>query len=400
LLVLKYVFKYDPLNLSLVKNPASHTLYLLCSLSAAGAFALSTTAFFMPVYLKQIGFSGQQIGVLYAVLSITSIVASFPSGLASDRFFARDLIALALFLMGTSLFIKSETSLFPIFLGAYLAYGLGQNLFRVSLDALLFKTFPQGVGKIYGIFNALRMAGFTLGGVVGGLLLARFDFVFTLKLVSGLYLILIFYRFLLPKNVPVKFGLKRYWFDFWKPRVLFFALWLYLFYLHWGAEFTSYGLFLRENLGLSLSGMGFYMASEFATVGIASYLMGNLLHRGVSPYFIAALGLFCSGIGHMGMVIENLPVSLFFRLIHGFGDGTIMVLSYVGIAKLFKVERIGGNSGLITFAIMLGSFTGALIFGPLGEKFGYGWPLFVSGLITLLLIPFVLLPKKAFKFVD
>ncbi|WP_264861300.1 hypothetical protein [Klebsiella pneumoniae] len=41
--------------------------------------------------------------------------------------------------------------------------------------------------------------------------------------------------------------------------MLLFAIWLFLFYLHWGAEFTSYGLFLRENLRLSLLGMGFYM---------------------------------------------------------------------------------------------------------------------------------------------
>ncbi len=368
-------------------------LFVLSSLSTCGAFALATTAFFMPVYLKKIGFSGQEIGTLYALFSITSIVTSFPSGLASDRFYARNLIVLALIFMGMAAWAQSLVRSFLLFAAAYLLYGLGQNLFRVSLDALLLKTLPHRVGKNYGIFNSMRMLGFTLGGLTGGLLLGNFDFVFTLRLVGTLYFLLTFYWLFLPQNIPVKFGLQTYWEDFKKPRVLFFAFWLYLFYLHWGAEFTSYGLFLRENLGLSLRGMGLYMSAEFAMVGLASLLNGYRLERGTSLYRLASLGLFCSGVGHMGMIIEEIPVSLAFRLLHGFGDGTIMVLSYVGIAKLFRIERIGGNSGLITFSIMLGSFTGSLIFGPLGARFGYQWPLFISGVITLFLIPLVHLPR-------
>ncbi len=373
----------------LINNP----LLLLSSLSMGGAFAIAITVFFMPVYLKKIGFSGQEIGLLYALFSLTSIVTSFPSGIASDRFYARNLIVIALLLLSISIFTQSLVRDFMLFLIAYLTYGLGQNLFRVSLDALLLKTLPKQVGKTYGFFNGARMLGFTLGGITGGLLLNHYDFVYTLRAVALLYLLMTTTWFLLPKTIPIKFGLQAYWRDFSTPRVLLFALWLYLFYLHWGAELTSYGLFLRENLGLSLKGMGLYMSAEFAVVGLASIINGLRLQKGVSLHQIAILGLLCSGIGHMGMIIEILPISLAFRLLHGFGDGTIMVLSYVGIAKLFKVERIGGNSGLITLSIMLGSFTGSLIFGPLGEKFGYQYPLFISGAITLCLIPFVFLPK-------
>ncbi len=369
-------------------------LVILSSLSLGGAFVLANTAFFMPVYLKSVlHFSGREIGMLYAAWSLTSIVTSFPFGLASDRTPARHLVVTSLVLMGLSLFSQSLLRAFLPFLAAYLAYGLGQNLFRVSLDALLLKTLPHRVGKTYGLFNGARMLGFTCGGITGGLLLQHLDFVYTLKLLGLLYLLMSFSWFVLPPTIPVKFGLKTYWDDFRNPRVILFALWLYLFYLHWGAEFTSYGLFLRENLGLSLKGMGFYMSAEFAMVGLASVIGGFSLEAGTNLYRLAALGLFCSGVGHMGMVIEKLPISLAFRLLHGLGDGTIMVLSYVGIAKLFRVERIGGNSGLITLSIMLGSFTGSLIFGPLGAHYGYGVPLFVSGVITLGLIPMVFLSK-------
>ncbi len=348
----------------------------------------------MPLFLKQdLGFSGRQIGLLYAFFSLTSIFTSFPFGLASDRIPARNLVVLALFFMGVSLLSQSILRSFILFLGAYLIYGLGLNLFRVSLDALLLKSLPRKVAKTYGLFNGARMLGFTIGGLLGGILLQRYDFVSTLRTVGCFYFLLTIIWFLLPSTITARFRVKTYWHDFRDPKVFLFAIWLYLFYLHWGAEFTSYGLFLREDLGLSLIGMGLYMSAEFFVVGLASVTGGLLLDKGKDLYRMAALGLLCSGLGHMGMVIKYIPVSLAFRLLHGFGDGTIMVLSYVGIAKLFRIERIGGNSGLITLAIMLGNFTGALIFGPLGAKMGYGVPLFVSGAITLALIPVVFLPR-------
>jgi predicted MFS family arabinose efflux permease len=59
---------------------------------------------------------------------------------------------------------------------------------------------------------------------------------------------------------------------------------------------------------------------------------------------------------------------------------------YEGIGRLFHVDRVGGNASLIYLVTLAGSFAGALIFGPLGEKLGYGVPLASSGIITLLLL--------------
>ncbi|MBA2847662.1 MFS family permease [Thermosulfuriphilus ammonigenes] len=377
--------------MSKISAPPSPML-VIPGLSALAALAISTVHFFMPVYLKgKLGFSGQQIGLLYGALSVTTLITAFPFGLASDRLKARDLVALALLLLGGAIYLQAQVSHFTVYFLAFLIYGLGLNLFRIALDALLFKTVSERTGKSFGIFNGSRMAGFTLGGILGGVLLDRLDFVFTLKTVAGFYLLLLAFYPWLPRTTPVRFRIITYQEDFVRRPVVFFALWLLLFYLHWGAEFTSYGLFLRKSLGLSLTGMGLYMSAEFATVGLASVGGGLLLHRGLAIEHLALAGLFASGVGHIGMVWPQVPISLAFRLVHGLGDGFIAVVSYVGIARLFRIERIGGNAGLITFSIMLGSFIGSLIFGPLGERYGYGTPLAISGLITLGLIPLALI---------
>jgi len=51
------------------------------------------------------------------------------------------------------------------------------------------------------------------------------------------------------------------------------------------------------------------------------------------------------------------------------------------------VDRIGGNSSLISLVTTLGVFAGSLIFGPLGAAYGYAWPLVISGGISLALLP-------------
>ena len=148
--------------------------------------------------------------------------------------------------------------------------------------------------------------------------------------------------------------------------MLFFAAWLFLFTLHWGAEATSLALFLRHNLGLEPLGVGAYMAGEFGVVALTAYLYGRFWAGKLKPLTFMAVALLASGSGHILMTYPNLPWSFAMRALHGFGDGLILMETYTTLARLFHVDRIGGNSSLIGLAITLGVFAGSLIFGPLG----------------------------------
>jgi predicted MFS family arabinose efflux permease len=43
---------------------------------------------------------------------------------------------------------------------------------------------------------------------------------------------------------------------------------------------------------------------------------------------------------------------------------------------------------------MTGILVGSLIFGPLGEKAGYGYPLAISGIITILILPLLIWSER------
>jgi hypothetical protein len=191
----------------------------------------------------------------------------------------------------------------------------------------------------------------------------------------------------LPLTRGVRTPLFEYGRDFLVAPVLFFATWLFLFTLHWGAEATSLALFLKHNLGLTPLGVGGYMAGEFSVVSLTAYIYGRFWAGRLKPLIFLTLALLFSGVGHICMTYPVLPWSFAWRAVHGFGDGLILMETYTTISRLFHVDRIGGSASLISLTTTMGVFTGSLIFGPLGAAYGYQVPLIISGAISLALLP-------------
>ena len=358
-------------------------------LSGSYAFVSSLTYFFIPLFLQDhLKFSGSKIGLLYAGLSITGLFITFPIGFLNDLFTPRTLIVLSLITTALALWGQGfATNFIPFFL-VFLLFGVSNNIFRTSLDALMFKgAQEENRGTRYGLFNAMRMIGFTAGALFAGYALLSFDFTAKLRHLSVFALALVLVYPFLAATPGKRWELFNYRKDFFKKEVIVFSLWLFFFTLHWGAESTCVSLFLRHHLNLQMPGIGYYMATEFIAVALASFWCGRLVDRGIGPERLLYPGLIASGLGHILMTYPNVTFSLAWRIIHGMGDGAVMIAMYEGIGRLFHVERVGGNASLIYLVTLVGSFAGALIFGPLGEYAGYWVPLAISGFITLVLLP-------------
>jgi MFS family permease len=349
---------------------------------------VSSIYFLLPLYLQgSLHFSGGQIGLLFAVLSLNAILMSFPVGVIGDRYPARILTRVGLAATAVSLWGLATVESFWPFLAVFWGFGLSIQLFRLSLDTLLFKEEHQDAPRRLSHYNAMRMGGMTVGALLGGALYYWLDFTVTLKIFALGVVLLIAPTVKLPLTRGVRTTLFDYSRDFLARPVLFFVTWLFLFTLHWGAEATSLALFLDHNLGLSPLGVGTYMAGEFAVIAVTAYLYGRFWARRLKPLTFLALALVFSGAGHICMTYPVLPWSFAWRAVHGFGDGLILMETYTTITRLFQVDRIGGSSSLISLTTTLGTFAGSLIFGPVGAAYGYQTPLIISGVISLALLP-------------
>lgn len=356
----------------------------------------AVTTFLLPVYLKeQLGFSGGQIGILFAFQAMAGIMVIFPAGLGNDRVTSRTLVSTSLLFLGVLFILISNVRIYALFLAVYFIWNACFHLFRLSLDVQVLKTDSgQKTGGRIGLYQAWRFGGIGVGTIAAGYLIESIDFAQSYLIAAGICLILIIpARKLLPTPIE-RTRLSEYRADFKDPKVIFFAAWLLLFATHWGAEYTSYALFLRKDLSLSMIEMGWYMSAEFFAILLTALLIGRRLKgtSWIAPVSIA--GMILSGIGHIGMVFKPIAVSFSFRALHGVGDGLIFLVFYIGISKLFQAHRLGGNAGLMNLATMIGMIIGALIMGPVGERFGYAVPLWTTGIVTLILvIPLFWMPR-------
>lgn len=347
---------------------------------------ITSLSFFLGVYFNDIGLSGSQIGIIFAIGVLTSILMILPSGISNDRIKSKYLIGIALILVGTMYFGISITKNFPLITLMSLFGGMGITLYNASSDSLFYKTTnKEQISKKIGIFQGLNYLMIGLGMIVSGYLLQnniRFEDLFQIFAII-FFIMAAFSQILLPKNATSSFELLNYKKDIFKPKILIFLLIVFLFAIHFGAENTTYGLFLKKTLNLTKSQMGLYMGIAIMIMAFSVQIISKISHK-YSTEKILISGLLLSGVGHVLMTISNPVISLLFRIIHETGDSAMFFFMYYGITKLFDLNRIGGNASIFALTSTIGTATGAIIFGPLGASKGYNMPLIVSGITTLI----------------
>lgn len=348
---------------------------------------LSTSVvFFWAVYFKEIGFSGLQIGAIIAAMSITGIVFINTGGLLNDRIKSKSLISIAILLITIEFLGVSQTVNFWSIFALFVLGGFAGTLYGISTDSILLKTLKEeNRQEKIGMFLSLGYVGIGTGMILGGYFLGKIGFDSLLKIISVGFAVVFAISFFLPNTSIDKPKLIEYKQDLLRKEVLFFILMIFLFALHYGAENTTYGLFLRHNLNLSMGTIGLYMGGGVLTMAISVLIFSNFAQKKENIAWILYVGLFLSGIGFIGMTIpENVTISFLFRVTHEIGDTAMFIFLYNGLSKFFPVQRLGGNTSVVTLTTIVAGSLSAFVCGPLGEKFGYNVPLVIAGSICIL----------------
>ncbi|HPU95044.1 MAG TPA: MFS transporter [Candidatus Gracilibacteria bacterium] len=362
------------------------------------------TSFFWAVYYNALGFSGVEIGLITAIFSITGFVTILPSGFINDKIKSKNLITLALLLLATQCFGISQFHTFPAIVLFTAIGGIGYNLYTTSMDSLFYKSMEKhDVTKRIATFQALNYLFLGAGVILGGKILNASEnmteiFKTLITITGSGYAIFTIVSFILPKSITTNFEFIKYKSDILNPKVLFFMLIMFLFAFHFGAENTSYGLFVNKTLGLSKENAGLYMGFAILSMGIASIFFSNLLKK-LNVKTVLYTGLLLSGVGHIFMTTTSNPyISFGFRAMHEIGDAAMFVFLAFGISQIFSKERVGGNASVFTFIQIIGGAVSSMIFGPLGARYGYDIPLVITGVTLLLsLLMIILFNKMVFQ---
>jgi len=359
---------------------------LVNSLIFLKAIIFQMSFFYLPSYLKDLGLSGWEIGILFGIFNITGLVLILPMGIMNDRLISKKLLAISFIMYGFAYLMIGKTEAFIMLIPIIFFIGLANILSRTSFDAIILKTI-KNKEKELAVNMFYRTFGSALGFLVSGFILVKYEFSIIFLISAIVFLVLTVLSFRLPVTTTEIIPITEYKKSFLRKDVLVFAAVLFIFNIHFGAEQTSYTLFLKENLGLDWIGIGAYMGISVAILALTCLYVGKRLSNNSDFTNIMMLGLALSGIGHILMINPSFGISLFWRCIHEIGDAFILVIGLYGVSCLFKKKEIGGENALFGLVTIISAFLSSLIFGPMGETYGYHIPIIISGFAALLAIP-------------
>ncbi len=339
---------------------------------------------FLPLFLVTLGFNGFQIGFLVSLYAVTALFSIFPTGIINDRYDIRYVLLLGYSMMSFFGLAVTFTDDFFLLIIIFLIGGFGQNFVQSSLQNIIFKEHaPRREGKKFGKYRLYSNLGFAAGLIAGGFITQLFSFIHTLRFIGIFYALMFFVTFWLAPTKVSRTRLTQYKTDFFKLHNVLFAVIIFLFATHWGAEKTSYALFIKTAFNLDMIYSGFFIAIPIIILGISAYTAGRKIDKRTDFKKLFMYGMFISGVFHVLMVNPNVYLSFICRIFHEMGDGMTSIAILFWVSKKFIRKRIGGDAGLFTVTMIMGEFAGALIYGSVGEIYGWGIPLVVSGWISI-----------------
>jgi MFS family permease len=347
-------------------------------------FAVTAVFFLAPLHFHALGFSGWQIGLAVFGFAAAPLIFSFPMGWINDRISMGGVIRAAWGALVCLLALMSSArGLLPM-AALYLGLGVANNALDVSINSLYFKDESKGdQNRKYGVYAFWGALGPAAGVLTGGVLMNIADFrAFTLVLAGFLAVASLACRRLGEEKfaaVPAAEYLK----GLFRRKTLLFTLLLFIIALHWGAEGTVYSLFLKDHFGLGPLALSIYISGALFLLSLAALFVGHIPYNPDVNRKLFLTGMVLSGAGHMLMILGDVRLSFFFRVVHEIGDGLMGALVFLYIAGLFDRRNIGGGAGIILSVQTAGHMTGSLVFPALGQHFGLPAVFLVSGALLL-----------------
>ena len=335
-------------------------VYLSSILKFLFSSAIFLFQLYIPIYLKGIGISGGQIGVLTSVFTISALFLSAPIGIWNDKFSSKRLIQLSVF--GLALFITGFiwVNTFWFFIFIFLLGGIARNLFNISARSLVMKKIGDGgqennSSEKIGIFNAGGHLAYGVTGALGGVIISSFGFTtaFVTALILTLFIFIITFNMEDETIEAETLDYSAYKGDLLNREFLVIAVLVTGFGFHAGVEKTSFSLFLKS-IGVVESKMGIILAMIGFTMTFIAIYSGRLIDRfstesnkgTLKKFFIAAL--FLSAIGNIGFAYAQGFYSAFFiRFLHVVGDSVFFFFFFFSSSDIFSLEKYGGSSGII-----------------------------------------------------
>lgn len=339
---------------------------------------------YLPVILKSYNYTDQQIGFAVGLNSLSSLLLILPFGVFSDYVSPKKSLTLGSLCFSAYFLLLAVVKGFPAVCLALIVGGVGACAIRVICVSLYLKLVDRDRrGRKVAFLHVGAYLGFGLGPLLGGYIYEAFGPLPLIWLAFSISAIIVLLTFFVQDAPPVVFSFKDYGTDIKKPDALFLMALVFFLGTHFGAEQSSFSLFMIETIGLEKKHIGVVFFALGAWMALLVPFAGMLIDRRHRVFLLLLAGLLISScFQFMTPLATSLLGLVVIRMIHTMGDTLAILESDVLTARFFPSARLGGSSGLIFCVRTSAIFLFAAFSGWLNNGWGYKMPFFVNGIMV------------------
>lgn len=381
-------------NVHSEKGAGRWTLLVLGFVAFVTSFGAHVVAVNLPVYAKQVGAGLAMIGLLIAVFDFAEVIAKPVFGVIADKTGMKGtmLIGLAIFSLASLGFFAVDARLLLL---VRLLQGVGAAALSIVSAALVASYFPDSRGQAFGIYNAIKGAGYVLSPIIGGAIVwaSSFGMIFLACFAVGVIGFLL--SLTLPKP-PASAEFKdddddlslRQMTSAFRNRELW--PWYVVIVINMFLVGILFGF-----LPVYINALGYDQLRNGMIIGACtlSYLLvqpiaGRLADR-MNPISVILGGLILSASGVTLIPFVTGPVLIAVAIIGGVGVGTVWTNTDAMVSRIAKEGRIAATLGAAGSFKEIGDMLGPLLIGILAQTLGLRSSFVICGLLGFLSIGFL-----------
>jgi len=357
------------------------------------SFGAHVVAVNLPFYAESVGVGVAVIGVLIAAYDLAEIVAKPVFGAIADRQGMKRtmLFGIAVFTAASLAYLVVPPQLLIVI---RFFQGVGAAALSAVSLALVGTYFTRDRGRAYGVYNAIKGAGYVVSPIVGGAIVMGADFAAIFPVTAGIGVVAFLLALALPRpdrDTTLDDDDELSWSGF---TAVFREPILRPWYLVIVANMFLVGILFGflpvriHQLRLDPLASGLFLSLVAATYLLVQPVAGALADR-VAPAATVRVGLAlgASGIA-LAPFVDGLALGVI-SVLAGIGVGTVWTNTDTLVSRLARRGRLGATMGAAGSFKEFGDMIGPVLIGVLSQAFGLPTGFVVCGAIGLLSLTLV-----------
>ena len=379
------------------------TLVVVTFIDKLGGFLLFP--FFALYITKKFDVGMTEVGILFALFSISSFFGSFIGGALTDRIGRRSMIIFSLLTSAFSTLAMGFVSSLQAFYVIAIVSGIFTDTGGPAYNALVGDLLPEEKRATgFGILRVAFNVSAAIGPAVGGLLAARSYLALFIidAVISTIVAVIVF--FTIPETKPeLKPGVEQetmkqsfagYFRVFRDGAFVLFMLASMLAWMTYMNMNTTLGVYLRDAQGISEAGYGSLISLNAILVVLFQFWITRKLEKYPSMLMMAAgTLLFTFGFVMYG-VFDNYTWFIIAMVFITIGEMVTVPIANAEVINFAPEDMRGRYGAVYGLAWMLPSMVGPYLAGLLMDNFNPDWLWYACGILgTLATVSFLSLHR-------